>query len=61
MGLRVIQLPEAGAWDFRIATGFAKRLGVAEKQIEAVRTAAESDQAIDNPPLAVGAVGSSCS
>ena len=61
MGLRIIRLLEAGSWDFRIAIGIAKRLGVAEKQMEAVRTAAEPDQAIGSRPLAVGAVGSSCS
>ena len=32
---------EAGAWDFRTAIGFAKKPGVAGKQLEAVRTAVE--------------------
>ena len=54
-------LPEACTWDFRIAIGFAKRLGVAGKLLETVRLAVEPDHAIDSPPLAVGVVGSSCS
>ena len=53
--------PEAGIWDFRIAIGFAKRLGVAGKILETVRLAVEPDHAIDSPTLAVGVVGSSCS
>ena len=57
----IIRLLEAFAWDFRTAIGFAKRPGVAGKQLEAVRTAVEPDQAIGNPPLVAGAVGSSCS
>ena len=61
MGLGIIRLLEAGAWDFRIAIGFVKKPGVARKQLSAVRTAVEPDQAIGSPPLAVGAVGSSCS
>ena len=51
MGLGVIRLLEAGAWDFRIAIGFVKKPGVARKQLEAVRTAVEPDEAIGSPPI----------
>ena len=61
MGLRIIRLLEGGTWGSRTAIGFVKKPGVAGKQLETVRTTVEPEQAIGGPPLAVGAVGSSCS